>query len=126
MNKANYIKLGMAVNSLVVLSQYVVKNTSILTILGFFAAVLIAVALVPICRNYENMWVFLLVFCCGIPFNLKFVFAISETGLLEWTNYEVGNKVILIETYLLLVVLEELIMGIVARLIWKKQCEILQ
>jgi len=126
MKKGDYIKLGMAVNSLVIVSQGVAKYTTLRTVMVFFVAILIAVALVPVCRGYENMWVFLLVFGCSVPFNMKLVLEFSELGFLELTQYEVGNTVILIEAYFFLVILEELIMGIAARMIWREQREILQ
>lgn len=85
--------------------------------------IFIFVAVMPYCRKRENLWVFLLVAAASIPINLfilgKYDLWIYLTASGE--KHGIVYYMSLIEYTLLLSSIEEVIAGLIARLIWKRQ-----
>lgn len=86
-------------------------------------ALLISVALTPWARKRENIWMFLLVAVSGVPVNI-----IVIRWLLGLTVFETHFFVLAffrsVALYLMLLSMEELILGVVTRMIWKNQYKI--
>lgn len=85
--------------------------------------IFIFVAVVPYCRKRESLWVFLLIGAASIPINLfilgKYDLWIYLTASGE--KHGIVYYMSLIEYTLLLSSIEEIIGGLIARLIWKRQ-----
>ena len=85
--------------------------------------IFIFVAVMPYCRKRENLWVFLLIAAASIPINLfilgKYDLWIYLTASGE--KHGIVYYMSLIEYTLLLSSIEEVIAGLIARLIWKRQ-----
>lgn len=85
--------------------------------------IFIFVAVTPYCRKRESLWVFLLIGAASIPINLfilgKYDLWIYLTASGE--RHGIVYYMSLIEYTLLLSSIEEVIAGLVARLIWKRQ-----
>lgn len=85
--------------------------------------IFIFVAVVPYCRKRESLWVFLLIGAASIPINLfilgKYDLWIYLTASVE--KHGIVYYMSLIEYTLLLSSIEEIIGGLIARLIWKRQ-----
>lgn len=86
-------------------------------------ALLISVALTPWARKRENIWMFLLVAVSGVPVNI-----IVTRWLLGLSFFETHFFVLAfsrsVALYLMLLSMEELILGVVTRMIWKNQYKI--
>lgn len=86
-------------------------------------ALLIAVALTPWARKRENIWMFLLVAVSGIPVNIVLIRWLLGLSVFE-THFFVLAFFRSVALYLILFSMEELILGVVTRMIWKKQYKI--
>ena len=80
-----------------------------------------ALKLAPICRHRENLWMFLLVVISTIPLNLYLLMEYGEMVGISRTYGVVSAILQSIIWYEVLLSVEELIMGIITRRIWKKQ-----
>ncbi|MBE6995354.1 MAG: hypothetical protein E7429_01275 [Ruminococcaceae bacterium] len=84
------------------------------------AAVLAAVAILPLCRRRESIWMFFLLFLTATPLNIVIIKKILSTWLFEdfslLTNIFQGALL-----YLIAISIEELACGFFARLIWRRQ-----
>jgi len=84
---------------------------------------IVSIALNPYSRKYENIWMFVLVAIASIPVNVMFIKYLSELFFDEVLIF----PLILFRSaalYVMFLSLEELLLGIVARVIWKEQWEI--
>ena len=79
----------------------------------------------PICRKNENLWMFVLTGFCSIPIN---VFLLTKFNV--WMDYlyngsgKVHMIVLIIGYTIVLAGMEELVLGLLTRVLWKKQCKL--
>ena len=79
----------------------------------------------PICRKNENLWMFVLTGFCSIPIN---VFLLTKFNV--WMDYlyngsgKVHMIVLIIGYTIVLTGMEELVLGLLTRVLWKKQCKL--
>lgn len=83
-------------------------------------ALLISVALTPRARKRENVWMFLLVAVSGVPVNIIVIRWFLGLSFFE-THFFVLAFFRSVALYLMLLSMEELILGVVTRMIWKNQ-----
>jgi hypothetical protein len=100
---------------------------------AFKASILLAVAailthfavleIVPIFKGRENLWMFIMVTISSIPLNICILKLLEErVGLFEpWVFLGVIRC---IAYYLAIVGVEQIVMGIITRVIWKRQYKI--
>lgn len=82
-------------------------------------AILAFVGYMPVCRHRENLWIYFLVFLCGIPVNLSLVHLwFGNAGMII-------RLCLSVITYLIMLSLEELVMGFITFRIWRKQYALL-
>lgn len=80
------------------------------------------VGTMPFCRKNENLWMFVLTGFCSIPVNW---FLLTKFNV--WMDYiysDVGNIItiiVIIEHMIVLTGLEEIVLGLFTRIVWKKQ-----
>lgn len=86
-------------------------------------ALLISVALTPWARKRENIWMFLLVAVSGVPVNIIVIRWLLGLSFFE-THFFVLAFFRSVVLYLMLLSMEELILGVVIRMIWKNQYKI--
>lgn len=99
-----------------------IKHSPILIVL-MPIALLISVALTPWARKRENIWMFLLVAVSGVPVNIIVVRWLLGLSFFE-THFFVLAFFRSVALYLMLLSMEELILGVVTRMIWKNQYKI--
>lgn len=99
-----------------------IKHSPILIVL-MPIALLISVALTPWARKRENIWMFLLVAVSGVPVNIIVVRWLLGLSFFE-THFFVLAFFHSVALYLMLLSMEELILGVVTRMIWKNQYKI--
>lgn len=87
--------------------------------------IFILIGTMPICRKNENLWMFVLTGFCSIPVN---VFLLTKFNV--WMDYLYNgsgkiHKIVLIIGYtIVLTGMEEIILGVLTRVLWKKQCKL--
>lgn len=86
-------------------------------------ALLISVALTPWARKRENIWMFLFVAVSGVPVNIIVIRWLLGLSFFE-THFFVLAFFRSVALYLMLLSMEELILGVVTRMVWKNQYKI--
>lgn len=86
-------------------------------------ALLISVALTPWARKRENICMFLLVAVSGVPVNIIVIRWLLGLSFFE-THFFVLAFFRSVALYLMILSMEELILGVVTRMIWKNQYKI--
>ena len=86
-------------------------------------ALLISVALTPWARKRENICMFLLVAVSGVPVNIIVIRWLLGLSFFE-THFFVLAFFRSVALYLMLLSMEELVLGVVTRMIWKNQYKI--
>ena len=81
---------------------------------------LLVVRCTPYFRGGENAWMFILVFFSSIPFNIECSLAVADSGIVDPLSTVTGWMTALV-WYVLILSVEELLMGVVTRLLWKRQ-----
>ena len=99
-----------------------IRHSTILIVL-MPIALLISVALTPWARKRENIWMFLLVAVSGAPVNIIVIRWLLGLSFFE-THFFVLAFSRSVALYLMLLSMEELILGVVTRMIWKNQYKI--
>ena len=99
-----------------------IRHSTILIVL-MPIALLISVALTPWARKRENIWMFLLVAVSGVPVNIIVIRWLLGLSFFE-THFFVLAFFRSVALYLMLLSMEELILGVVTRMIWKNQYKI--
>ena len=113
-----------AVSMLPILLSFVgvIRHSTIL-IIFLPVALFIAVALIPYAQKRENIWMFLLVVVSGIPVNFSVIWWLFRLSVFE-SNFLLLTVFRGVAMYIMLLSIEELILGIITRMIWRKQYKI--
>lgn len=123
MMKTKIIRSGLGFVFLVspsVISLVAVLNQSVLLAVISVIGIYLSVAILPCTRQHENIWVFFLSMFASIPFNIKLIDFLMRVSFIE-------NDFMLLQImrctliYVVLFCVEEIILGAVARFIWKRQ-----
>lgn len=84
------------------------------------AAVFCVVAMAPVCRDRESVWIFVILFLTVLPMDLPLVAAVLETAFFRdamgITNLFRGGIMLVV-----LISIQEIACGILARVIWRRQ-----
>lgn len=121
MKKVNNAKLIIGVSSVLLLSGVVAKTMSLFWIAIWIIAMMVMVGTVPYCRWYESMWLFVLTAIGSVPINIVLTCKVIDSGLFDGSFTLLGNIVAWVEIYFLLLAIEEIGIGILGRIFWKKQ-----
>ncbi len=86
----------------------------------------VLVAVLPFAHKHENLWLFLMCATSSIPINL---FLLTECN--EWKYYLCINAdkkflsfFVMVEGLLILTGVEEVVIGFIGRMIWRRQCRL--
>ena len=121
MRKVNGAKLYIGVSNMLMISGVAARTMSLFWFVVLIASVLFIVGVVPWCRQHENMWLFVLTAIGSVPINISLTHYIIDIGIFETGFPILGMVVTSIEIYLLLLGIEEIVIGVLGRMIWKKQ-----
>lgn len=121
MKKVNRAKLYLGVSNMLMISRIAARTMSLFWFVVLIVSVLFIVAVVPWCRQHENMWLFVLTAIGSVPINITLTRYIIDMGILETGFPVLGVLVTSLEIYLLLLGIEEIIIGVLGRMIWKRQ-----
>lgn len=101
-------------------TYYYVEKFSWEYVVIIAAVILLLVKVMPFTKSYENIWVFLLTFIAFFPMNIKLA-SFIERNVFEWNGFLRGIWFVFL--WFVLFSVEEIVMGLIARLIWRKQKE---
>ena len=87
------------------------------------AAVFVLVGTMPFCRRHENIWLFVLWAACCMPLNFMLlkVYPLWLDLLYDGIGKGILYHLIQMEWVLILSSVEEIVIGFVGRIIWRKQ-----
>lgn len=101
---------------------FVFYQSVLLTVLMIISPFVI-VGTVPIFKKTQNIWMFLIVSVTVIPVNSYMICAIFSLGSLE--DYNLFNKILYgAMLYCVFFSVEEILFGVITRLIWRNQYKI--
>ena len=83
----------------------------------------VLVGTLPFCRKRENLWMFVLTAFCSIPVNwfLLTNFEIWKNVLYSGGESRILTKIVIVEYMMVLTGVEEIILGLLTRMVWRKQ-----
>ena len=79
------------------------------------------VAALPCCKKHENLWMFVLTGVCSIPINWCILSKFDVLIEYLYSDVDIIMQMEIIEYMLVLTGVEEIVIGLVTRLLWKKQ-----
>lgn len=103
-----------------VLSLITVLKHSVVLLVLLIISHFIIIKFVPVFKGKENVWMFVFVAISSIPINFYIMLLLNEWDLL-FTSFFALGVLRCILYYLVLFSMEEIIMGITTRMIWRKQ-----
>lgn len=98
------------------------RSTGLLLATGIYF--FLFVWLVPICKHKENLWMFILVAIASVPINILVIYEAIFVGLLTETPI-VAKFLWGVLLYCVVFSVEEIVFGLVTRIIWRKQYKLL-
>ena len=104
----------------VVLSLATVISKSLILPAVLVLAHFVVLKIAPAFRGYENVWMFIFVGISSIPLNVYVLTLMNDHELIFEPMFVLGILRCILY-YSVLFSIEEIIMGIVTRLIWRKQ-----
>ena len=117
-----YYWIAFALIPLMFSVTFVFYQSVLLTVLMIISPFVI-VGTVPIFKKTQNIWMFLIVSVTVIPVNSYMICAIFSLGSLE--DYNLFNKILYgAMLYCVFFSVEEILFGVITRLIWRNQYKI--
>lgn len=117
-----YYQIVFAFIPLLLSVAFVFYQSVLLTVLMIISSFVI-VGTVPIFKKTQNIWMFLIVSVTVIPVNSYMICAIFSLGSLE--DYNLFNKILYgAMLYCVFFSVEEILFGVITRLIWRNQYKI--
>lgn len=80
----------------------------------------ILVATIPLFKKRESLCMFLLVAAAGLPLNLKFAYWLIDKSYI-WLDSFFGNLCYVVLICCILFSIEEIVFGVITRLMWRRQ-----
>lgn len=117
-----YYWIAFALIPLLLSVAFVFYQSVLLTVLMIISSFVI-VGTVPIFKKTQNIWMFLIASVTVIPVNSYMICAIFSLGSLE--DYNLFNKILYgAMLYCVFFSVEEILFGVITRLIWRNQYKI--
>lgn len=104
----------------VILSMFFLLNQSGLILLFCVLSLFIIVGVVPVFKRRESLYMFILVGIAGLPINLRLSYWLVSEEFIS-SGFLLGNILWVALLCCIFFSVEEIVFGILTRLIWKKQ-----
>jgi len=98
----------------------VLSDAPILNILCFISHFIVLIT-VPHFKGRESLWMFLMTALSSIPFNIGLLIKMADYGAIFYPSLLPLSILSGALYYIILFSVEEVVMGIITRLIWKRQ-----
>ena len=83
-------------------------------------SIFVVVGISPTCRKSQSLWIFVLVAVDGIPANIFLIYNFVYLGIMGDFNF-LFKMLGCVATFCIMLSIEEIVLGFIARLIWPKQ-----
>lgn len=103
-----------------VLSVVFLAKQSVIFLLLCVLSLFIVVGTVPLFRKRESLFMFILVAIAGLPVNIRLAYWLVFDGFIS-SGFLVGDILWMAFLCCVLFSVEEIVFGIITRMIWKKQ-----
>ncbi len=117
----NRVKMFLGITNMFLIMRATASNITFIWLLFCLCSLLFIVKSVSFCKGHENIWLFILTMIGTIPMNIKVTNLILELDVLNSGVPIIGPIIATIEAYLLVLAFEEIIIGIIGRMLFKKQ-----
>lgn len=117
--KVNYIHFATGLFPAVLSSIFLINQSWIMLAISILSLFVI-VGTVPVFKRRESIYMFIFVAILSLPMNIKLAYWLIEEGFIGF-DFFLGNLCWGILVCFILFSVEELIFGIITRMIWKKQ-----
>lgn len=120
--KMNRIQLTMGILP-TILSMVFLINKSWVTLLVYVVSLFVIVGIVPVFKRRESLYMFILVGLSGLPINIKLSYWLVSEELIS-SGFLIGNILWGMLLCCVFFSVEEIIFGVITRVIWKRQYKI--
>lgn len=123
MSKREFVILAIGNIGLFLISCSIAYSFTWISLIIYIAVLLLIVGFLPICKGYESVWLFVLSVMSSIPINLK-ITELMASSIFFTFGIPMIDFITKVKMYLVFLSIEELLLGVVGRFVWKKQDEI--
>ena len=106
-----------------ILSMAFLINKSWVTLLICVVSLFVTVGIIPVFKRRESLYMFILVGLSGLPINIKLSYWLVSEELIS-SGFLIGNILWGMLLCCVFFSVEEIIFGVITRLIWKRQYKI--
>jgi len=103
-----------------VLSVAFLAKQSVIFLLLFVLSLFIIVGTVPLFKKRESLFMFILVAVAGLPLNIRLAYWLVFDGIIS-SGFLIGDILWVAFLCCVLFSVEEIVFGVITRMIWKKQ-----
>lgn len=115
------VKIALPLLALAALSLIAALNQSLLLLILFPVLHFVVIRITPAFRHHESLWMFILVAVSSIPLNISILLWMIEHMDFLFDTFFVLVVFRAALCYTVLFSIEEVVMGLITRLLWKKQ-----
>ena len=117
-------KIQLIVGSIsAILSTVFLINQSWMILILCIISLFMIVGTVPLFRKRESLYMFILVALAGLPINIRLSYWLVSEGLIS-SGFLIGNILWLMLLCCVFCSVEEIVFGIIARMIWRRQYKV--
>ena len=121
MMNADKTKILIGMSNTMLFSRSVANGTWDIGVVFYVASLLFIVGTTSFCKHQENMWLYILNVVGSILINISLTKQIMMLDIFNSGVPVIGDVIAYIEIYLILLSIEQLLLGIIGRTIWKEQ-----
>lgn len=103
-----------------ILSTIFLINQSWIILLFCILSLFIIVCIVPMFRKRESLYMFILVAIAGLPINIRLSYWLVSKGFIS-SGFLVGDIIWGVLLYCISFSVEEIVFGVITRMIWRRQ-----
>lgn len=121
MKKGMTLSLLAGTGCLLIATGMLAWHFSVMRLIISVVLLFMIVKVLPMCRGYESLWLFVLTVIGSIPINARLVVETLDMGLFYSGVPVIGAVMTAVEVYLCALAVEEIVIGVLGRILWKKQ-----
>ena len=121
MMNADKAKILIGMSNTMLFSRSVANGTWDMGVVFYVASLLFIVGTTACCKKQENMWLYALNVVGSTPINITITKQIMMLDIFNSGVPVIGDVIAYVEIYLIVLSIEQLLLGIIGRIIWKEQ-----
>lgn len=121
MKKGMTLRFFTGTGCLLIATGMLAWHFSVMRLIISVVLLFIIVKALPMCSGYESLWLFVLTVIGSIPINARLVVETLDMGLFYSGIPVIGAVMTAVEVYLCALAVEEIVIGVLGRILWKMQ-----